>query len=78
MTLSTWSNSETQKVEQKAALTCNISVTSTELQKVWDFPFLFATHLHRIFSEANKNMHWESKMGFNFPTTKSNEAIWLF
>lgn len=78
MTLSTWSNIETQKVEQKAALTRNISVTSTELQKVWDFPSLFATHLCPIFSEANKNMHWESKMVFNFPTTKSNKVVWLF
>lgn len=78
MTQFTWSYTETWKVEQKAALTCIISVTSTDLQKLWDFPFLFATHLCYMFSKANKNMPWESKMIFNFSTTKSNEVVWLF
>lgn len=33
------------KGQTKGYLTRNIFVTSTELQKVWDFPFLFASRL---------------------------------
>lgn len=70
ITLSNWCT-VTPKVKQKAALTSNTSVTAIELQKVWDFPFVFATHLLKAyavvtFSRANKNLQRNQRWVFIF------------